>query len=722
MRLLARLSRAGRGRSPERTPEPAPGAARRPAGEAAARLGSRTALALGLLAVVPYLDALRADFTFDDKVIVRDNPRLASPDRVGEIFATHYFGGPLATAKNYRPVVLLTYALQRWTTGNRPWPFHAVNVALHAAVTLLLAAWLLALGMPRAPSLATAALFAVAPIHVEAVTGVVGRAELLVALLVLAGALLFLRATDGPRLLGARYAGALAAFLVALFTKENAVVLPGVVVLGELLRRGAPGPLAERLRRKAPAVAGLLLPLGAFVLVRATLVGSSLLTPRSAFFELDNPLAPLPGLLRAANGLVLLLRYTAQTFVPLGYSADHSAHALDLVASLADPRAAAGLAGVLALAAAAVAGLRRVPLVPLGAGLFLGAFLPTSNVLFPIGTIYADRLAYLPSAGLLAAAAGAVAALPSASRGFRSALLAVALATYAGATVARNEVFRDDDRLFAEMVARFPRSARARYNVATLSWARGETIAARASLEKAVSLFPRYYDAWALLGLVHAKEGRTEAARAALRESVRIKPDYEYGWAGLARVAQESGRLAEAARAVDEGLRRAPRSRALLVRRAKVLEAQGRTAEALGAWDAAVEATGGGTEERLGRARALAALGREAASLAEARRAVAAAPRSVEARLFLAVRIEARGNPVAAAAELARAARAAPRDPVPARLLLELAAREPRARPIAASALPAIERALGRPVRNLALRAAVEAFRAGDPSGRRADR
>ena len=170
----------------------------RAAGERA-RLGAAAAAALALLAVLPFLNGLTAGFTFDDGTIVRDNPRLAAPGKVGEIFTTHYFGGPLATGKNYRPVVLLTYAVQRWTTGTDPFPFHLVNVLLHAGTTLLFAAWLLALGMPRAPSVAAAALFAVVPIHAEAVTGIVGRAELLVALLVFLSALLFLQATEGPR-------------------------------------------------------------------------------------------------------------------------------------------------------------------------------------------------------------------------------------------------------------------------------------------------------------------------------------------------------------------------------------------------------------------------------------------------------------------------------------------------------------------------------------------
>ncbi|MBK9089796.1 MAG: tetratricopeptide repeat protein [Holophagales bacterium] len=682
-----------------------------PRAAATALLHPGTAIALALLAFLPFLNGLRADFTFDDKAIVRDNPRLSSPGQVGEIFTSHYFGGPLSTAKNYRPVVLLTYALQRWTTGTDPLPFHVVNVALHVGTTLLFAAWLLALGMPRGPSLAAAALFAVVPIHVEAVTGIVGRAELLVASLVFLAALLFRRATEGSRLRPWPYAGALVGFLLAVFTKENAVVLPGVVVLGELLRRDVDEPLGSRLRRKMPAFAGLLVPILALAAVRLFAMGG-LVSKKEAFFDLDNPLAPLPHLLRAANGLWILLRYVAKTFVPLGLVADHSAHALDLVSSLSDPRAGAGLAAILGLVAVGLAALRRHPLVSLGIAFFLGTILPTSNVVFPIGTIYGDRLAYLPSAGLLAAATGLFAALPVLSSGFRAAVLCVLLATYAGATVARNEVFRDDERLFDEMVEKVPRSARAWYNVASVAGARGEIVAARASLEKAVALFPRYYDAWAFLAVVARKEGRWDDARAFYRRALTLKPDYEIGWQGLARAEEESGRLAEAEQTCAIGLRRLPRSVPLLLQRAALLHTLGRLEEARAAWREALAADGGSARAHTGLAQTLSALGRESEAVSEARRALAVAPGWRDARLFLAERYEARGNVVAAAAELGRAVRGAPRDPKPARLLLELGTREATARGIASTVLSRIEKSFGSPPRNLEVRAADEAYRA----------
>jgi len=127
----------------------------------APRLGPLASVLLALLAVAVFLNGLGGDFTYDDKSIVRDNGRIESPSRAGEIFTTHYFGGSMATGTNYRPGILLSFALQRWVHGGRPVWFHAVNVALHAGVTLLLAAWLLRLRFPRGAVLAAAALFAV---------------------------------------------------------------------------------------------------------------------------------------------------------------------------------------------------------------------------------------------------------------------------------------------------------------------------------------------------------------------------------------------------------------------------------------------------------------------------------------------------------------------------------------------------------------------------------
>src|SRR5712692_266896 len=134
---------------------------------------------------VTYGNGIFGAFPYDDKAVVRDNPRIRSPRNVRQIFTTSYFGGPSGTGSAYRPLLLLSYAGQWWIHGKDVVAFHVVNVLFHVVATLLLAALLLRLGLSPPSVAAASLLFAVHPIHVEAVTSLVGRGETQAAVFVL---------------------------------------------------------------------------------------------------------------------------------------------------------------------------------------------------------------------------------------------------------------------------------------------------------------------------------------------------------------------------------------------------------------------------------------------------------------------------------------------------------------------------------------------------------
>jgi tetratricopeptide (TPR) repeat protein len=613
----------------------------------ARRLTRREAWGLALLAVLPFLNGLPADFTYDDKLIIRDDERISAPERVSEIFTTQYFGGSLRSAQNYRPVTLLSYAVPRWIHGNRPPLFRAVNIALHAGVTVVLAAWLLGVGFPRGPSLSVAALFGVVTIHVEAVTSLVGRAELLSALLVLGAALLWLRATEGGALRTTPYAACLGLFTFAVFAKENAVILPGVVALGELFRGGHARTFRETLGSSTPriraAFLGFVLPLGILFAVRWAVLKGFLISREAGIWDLENPLVLLPAPLRVANALTLAVRYVAKTLVPVGLSADHSGGALPLAAGFGDPRAWGGALFFAALVALAVRLRASRPLVPFGLFLFLGALFPVSNVPFVIGTIWAERLMYLPAAGLLAAAVGLVAPplrdVPRPSRWpWREALLAAVVVSWGIAAAVRNLAWRDDHALFLDMVAKVPRSAKAHYNLAYDAGRRGDREEQKKHLEAAVALFPRYYDAWATLGGMAWADKRWDEAIRDYRKSVEVHPSYENGLWGLARVLAEAGRTGEAAEAWNHAVEEVPDSYPIAYHHALFLEAEGHLDEAASEWRRAITLGHGSADAHLGLARTLAARGKPGdadEARKEARRALVADPAHAEARRFL---------------------------------------------------------------------------------------
>jgi tetratricopeptide (TPR) repeat protein len=504
--------------------------------------------------------------------------------------------------------------------------------------------------------LAISALFAVVPIHVEAVTSLVGRAETLSALLILSAAGLWLKATGSARLRTVPYALALLLFLSAVFVKENAVVLPGLVLLGELFRggswRGFGRTWSGSARRIRWAFLGLFIPLILLFAVRALVLGGFLLARGAGIWELENPLVLLSPPLRVLNALTLAVRYAVRTLVPYGLSADHSAHALALAIGYADWRA---WSGALIFAAAAFAAWRvRLPrpLVLFGLLLFAGTLFPASNVPFVVGTIYAERLMYLPAAGLFALVVGFGTPerreVPRPVHGvLRPAILVAAILVYGGLSARRNLVWRDDWTLFSDMVAKVPRSAKAHYNLAYDAGRRGDFTTQKSHLETAVALFPRYYDAWASLGRIAWTEKRWDDAVTFYRRSVEIMPEYENGLWGLAKTFEEAGRTEEADDAWDEAVEAVPLSYPVAWHHAAFLENEGLLDEAEAEWRRAIPLGGGASSAHLALARLLARKGGTAAeteSWKEARRALVDDPASADARRFLKARATAGGG------------------------------------------------------------------------------
>src|SRR5262249_42691264 len=178
------------------------------------------ALILAVIAAAVSANSLRNGFTLDDRTLLEEDPRITSLARVPEILAGGYRYGPLNSL--YRPVTVLSFALNRAVTGPAPWGFHLVNVLLHAAATILVfRVGSTLLGRPHVAFVA-ALLFALHPIHTEAVANVVGRAEILVAIGVLGALALLL--DERPMTFG-RGAAAAALFVLALLSKENGVAL-----------------------------------------------------------------------------------------------------------------------------------------------------------------------------------------------------------------------------------------------------------------------------------------------------------------------------------------------------------------------------------------------------------------------------------------------------------------------------------------------------------------
>ncbi|MEP6769768.1 MAG: tetratricopeptide repeat protein [Acidobacteriota bacterium] len=618
------------------------------------------AFLLVLVCLLVYANGMTGTFTYDDKAIIRDNPRIRTPDRIGEIFSTPYFGGPRGSGTAYRPVLLLSYAVEWWVHGRAPEAFHLVNVLLHAAATLLLGALLLRLGVSPASAALASLFFAVAPIHVEAVTSLVGRGETLGALFSLAFLHVAFGAAGSPRRVG-RLLAALALYALGVLTKESAAVAPALLFL--LLAWRARGGLAARLfaalRLGLPAFAGAAAVLAGTFALRSWVLGGLLRAQGTGIFEVENPLAPLATGPRVVNACLLLLRYAGRTLFPLHLSADESAWSIRLVPALSP----AGLAAAGLLMLLAVLGLRRLSngsYAALGVLFFGIAFLPTANVLYPIGTIFGERTAYLPSAGLCLVLAWVCARgteMPGDLSPRARAAAALVAVAFGARTAVRNPVWWSDSAIFASSVNTSPQSAKTHYNQGYVAVETGRPREALAEYTRAVSLYPDYWDAWAGKGRAERELELLPEAEASYRRALEANPTYENGFFGLGVVLEARGRFEEAAASYRRGLASNPHSLPLAYRLAVVLSrAPDPGAEA--AWKRALEIGPRSAAVHADRADWLLRAGRPGEASGEARAALRIDPRAVPALRVLARLAAFRGRPFAQALALEKAWRA----------------------------------------------------------------
>jgi hypothetical protein len=436
---------------PRRNQPPAPREHSR--GARAGWQASRWLAPIGLFALtlLAYGNSLGLGLAEDSQFLLSQDPRLQSvtAHNLALVFSKSYWW-PIAGDLIYRPLTTLSLQLNHSLAaeaGGAFW-YHLVNLLLHACnawLVMLLVARMLS----RPAAWCAAALWAVHPIATEAVDNVVGRADLMAAMAVLAGLLIYGRATMESG--GRRWLALFAVAAAGAFSKENAVLLAGLMLLSDWAF-GPPGRILTS--QRMAAYAAVLAPAGLLLVVRAA-VFAPLPFPPAVY--LDNVLRGLP----FWQSLFTALKITGMDLWLLVWPAHPvSDRSFDVIhpATWTDAGAWVAVAVIAALLALALAMRRRQPMVFWLAGFFGLAVLPTSNLLIKIGSAMADRFLYLPSVAFALAASG----LAWRYLGSRQAWAATAavLLLYSGRTWARNAEWRDNLTLGLADVETAPRSAR----------------------------------------------------------------------------------------------------------------------------------------------------------------------------------------------------------------------------------------------------------------------
>jgi hypothetical protein len=554
----------------------------------------RGALLAAVLGALVYLNAIPLGFAWDDVEVIQSNEALHSwAGIVGGLDQPYWPGHFAAAVGAWRPVASTWWGLQWLAWGDTPALFHLVGVLLHAAATGLLVVVLCEL-LPVPAAVLGGLVFAVHPVHVEAVANVIGSAEVIAAVFVLGACLLHLRAAPHASRVGERYGWGRSAAVGTLFAfgalaKEIAYTLPALLFVLDAARRDiSPRDLPAYLGARWRPYGLMIVVAGVLLLARSNVLGG--LAPEQApvgasiLMEMSR-VWTVPAIWSHYVRLMLFPADLSPDYggiipVMFGWGVENLTGIAIALTFLAFAWWAWRSGGPMRPEATGPGTNRRVlgfAVVWFGVAVF-----PASNILFLSPVLVAERNLYIPSIGMAAAAGWLLAELFTRRR--QAALLATTtvLALMSLRTVTRNPVWNDTRGLFIDEIQRHPQSARAWFFHSDRLWREGMQAEARRAfsvlmlltdsdylyavqvgsrlsgmeraspraaeffLERAWSERPRLYTAPGMLAVHHLNHRQFERGEAPARAAVTLAPENPDMHRVLAGLLSGQGRPSEA--------------------------------------------------------------------------------------------------------------------------------------------------------------------------------
>lgn len=625
-----------------------------PRSSVAASVGAVGAAAL---AIIAYANTLGNGFAYDDHTIILNNPAVLQEYQGRPVPWSEPWRRPYWPESNrrqgqdvlYRPLTVQTYAWDMRLAGPSAWWFHLVNVVLHAAVSV--GAWWLASRLcgSVAAGLVAAWLFAVHPIHTEAVTGIVGRAEVLATGGAVAALLALERMLQAKRRVVVALWGfvAVAAAATAIFSKESGVaVIPISLVFVWWLRR-AGGPSSSVWRRAAPVLVAMVLVFGLYLQMRYDVCGGRL--------RIAGQVGGAGNILRETRGLPLALtpvslvgRYVALMAWPGRLLADYSYAVIKPTRSPLEPCFVVGLVtlGLMFLAAirsawaaaargrsmdrpataAAIGSVRAGGAAFVAVAGWLSSYVLVSNSVVLIGVIMAERWFYGPSLWftvlVVMGAAHLLRGYLAAGRRKRQSVrigsrvaFALVLAALCARTWVRNGDWRDTTSLMEHDLLAMSPGSRSAFFAASLAGTylgEGRLADAERLAREAVATYPENAAIQCTLAEVLLAEGRSAEALRVAVEAQRILPSDPEVTAVLdrARSAVAGVDLEANLRSAEERIRQNPNDVAACLAAGDALEQLGRFERAAERFRQAAQRDANSSAAWLGWARTLAAANR----------------------------------------------------------------------------------------------------------------
>lgn len=503
------------------------------------------AVGIVLISILVYANALKCNFVLDDNYIIKENSNIRSLKNISLIFSSRYWDGVGSEVKKhrgfnaYRPVAIASFATDYWLWKLNPMGYHLHNVLIHVLNSLLFF-YILVLLLKNNQQLSRLVnqnliflflplIFAVHPIHTEAVTSVVGRADILATFFVLAAYLTYIKFFEKKYFWF--YMISIVSFGLALLSKEMAITLIGIIFLHDIFSENFVPDVAikqtlryglQRFYSHVQYYLGYVVMAGLYMGARILLFGRVGFDPTRQFF-FNKSLA-----VRFFTMLKVMVYYIKSLVIPYPLHVEYGDYSIiKLSNSLSQANTFFSLCVLLFLFGLIIWLYKHMRLASFGLAFFFLTLFPVSHII-PIGALMGERFLYLPSVGFVLFFSVFFIRYQKRFRVFRSfflILIVIMVGLFSLITVRRNSDWRNEYNLWASTVRATPENHIAHFNLGVVYSKENRLSEAIFHYKKSIELSPSFREAYLGLSNAYMKLNLYDEAESILSEATRIFPE-----------------------------------------------------------------------------------------------------------------------------------------------------------------------------------------------------
>lgn len=492
-------------------------------------------IVLIVITIVTYTNILPNKLFYDDEELIYKNAYIQDLRFIPKYFTTNMVAGASKVSNMYRPILTTSFAIDHFIWGFRPYGYHLSSIILHTLNTVFVFLLITLLFHKKLLAFLTALFFSIHPVNSEAVIYASGRTDPLYTFFALLSILSFLWYEKNTHKRFIRYAISLVLFIIALLSKESAVIVPILFVLLYWIQ--------DR-RQKIPRthLFLFLLPFflftGIYILLRLTVLNFQ---NTLNFYNTSN-IYTSSFLIRLFTFSNAFWQYLGIFFFPKDLI---SARNVPLITSVESIPFMSFLTIFLAFFILSILTYRKNKIFLFSFLWFFLTLLPSSGII-PINNIAAEHYLYLPSIGFFLFFSYCISILFSlASRGaarrFMILVIVIISSLLSVRTILRTFDWRDPITFYTRSLIQSPWHIPMRQNLAMSYAEAGELERAIKEYQSVISLSDTYPNTHHNLANAYKAQKKYKEAEQEYEKALKMDPSFYFSYFGLLDLYKQTG-------------------------------------------------------------------------------------------------------------------------------------------------------------------------------------